>query len=181
MAKYSWGSIRDAMFKHKCGTADVWSTLKVAKHRGKKIKGLSKWREVAQSAKNLRGAKEEKEREGDWALGSRPSILSILSAGCGGKGSAGRTEGGEERNHSGTWNTAETLGFGCGGLIGLPQLRQDEMPQRHVSGAVCSPTTRGKGPSAALPFPTPTFHRQGSCRDWGARLQFLLFTFAQGT
>lgn len=25
------------------------------------------------------------------------------------------------------------------------------MPQRHVSGAVCSPTTRGKGPSAALP------------------------------
>ena len=179
MTKYSGGSIRDATFKHKCGTADIRPTLQMAKHCRKKIKDLSKWREVPQSTKNLCGGKEEKERESDWALGSRPSILSVLGAGCGGKGSAGRTEGGEERNHSGTWNTAETLGFGCGGLIGLPQLRQDERPQRCVS--MLSALRRPGVKVHQLPCPTPTFHRQGSCRHRGARLQFLLFTFAQGT
>lgn len=66
-------SIKDATFTHQSNTTDARSALKTANIE-KKLKDRSTWREAPQSAKNLHGGKEEKERESHWASGSRSSI-----------------------------------------------------------------------------------------------------------
>ena len=95
-----------------------------------------------------------KETESNWALGSRSSILRVLGAGCGAKGSAGRTEGRRGKKPFRHRKPCRTLGFGCGGLMGFPKLRQDEMPSRRAEWR-CLLSDGRRERSTSCPAPPP--------------------------